>query len=350
MKRYIAWTFYLTLFICLLISRKGASREKKEANCIRVKDATGRIVEVRQPVKRLAVLTSDALEIIRAVKAGDLVVGVYSDISKDPLFWTGLTHKPKIGSWKELNYELVAELDPDIVICYAQRPGRDMEKRIDPFGIKTIRLDFFKLNNLEKEVEALGRILKKEKEASQLIAWYRKNLDFIREKLKVTNKSPSVYIEGDSNYHTTGLGSGGHDMCVFAGGANIAADLSIPYPEVTPEWILMKNPCVILKITTLSTCNACYSMINAAPLKAIRNKIMARPAWDNISAVKEGKVYVMANEIWTGPRAIIGISYIAKWLHPDIFEELDPRGLHKEYIKKFQGIEYKGFYVYPGSN
>lgn len=349
MKRYTAFTFSLIFFICLLISRKGASRKKNEENCIRLKDATGRIVEVRQPVKKLAVLTSDALEIIRAIKAEDLVVGVYSDISRDPLFWAGLTHKPKIGNWKELNYELVAELAPDVVICYAQRPGRDMEKRIDPFGIKAVRFDFFKLKNLEKEVEALGQILKKEKEASQLIAWYRKNLKFIQENLKAKNNFPSVYIEGDSNYHTTGLGSGGHDMCVLAGGTNIAADLSIPYPEVTPEWILMKNPRVILKITTLSTCNACYSMTNDGPLKDIRDKIIGRPAWDHISAVREGKVYVMANEIWTGPRAIIGISYMAKWLHPDIFKELNPEKLHKEYLQTFQGIKYKGLYVYPGS-
>ena len=347
MKKYIIITSVLVLLFCLLVSVEGISGETIERKSIRIQDATGRFVEVGLPVKKLVVLTSDALEIVRALKAEDLVVGVYSDIGKDPLFWPSLKDKKKVGTWKELNYELVAELNPDVVLCYAQRPGRDMEKKLEPFGIKVLRLDFFKLDMLEKEVETLGLILKKEKEAQQLTAWYRSNLNLIKKKLKDTNDRPHVYIEGDSNYHTTGPGSGGHDMCVLAGGQNVASNLSIPYPEVTPEWILMSNPNVMVKVTTVTTCSTCYGMTDVAPLKRIRNEIMDRPAWENIRAVKGGKVYVMANEIWTGPRAIIGTSYMAKWFYPDVFKGFDPMALHREYLETFQGIKYQGLYVWP---
>ena len=347
MKKYIITTSILILLFCLLVSVEGITGQATEKGRIRIQDATGRFVEVELPVNRLVVLTSDALEIIRALKAEDLVVGVYSDIARDPLFWPGLKEKPKVGSWKELNYELVVELSPDVVLCYGQRPGRDIEKKLEHFGIKVIRLDFYKLNTLEKEVEALGCVLNKEAEARRLVAWYRKNLAFIRESLKYNNDRPHVYIEGDSNFHTTGPGSGGHDMCVLAGGQNVASSLSIPYPEVTPEWILMSNPNVIVKVTTVTTCSACYGMTDAAPLRRIRNEIMDRPAWDNIQAVKEGKVYVMANEIWTGPRAVIGTSYMAKWFYPDVYRGLDPEALNREYLERFQRIQYQGLYVYP---
>ncbi|MBE9550843.1 MAG: hypothetical protein IMF13_02220 [Proteobacteria bacterium] len=72
-----------------------------------------------------------------------------------------------------------------------------------------------------------------------------------------------------------------------------------------------------------------------------------RQAWDHIRAVKEGRVYVMAGDIWTGPRAIIGMSYMAKFFYPDAFKALDPEALHREYMEKFQGINYQGMYVYP---
>lgn len=349
MKKHIITTSVLILLFCLLVSVEGISGQAIERQSIRIQDATGRFVEVGLPVRKLVVLTSDALEIVRALKAEELVVGVYSDISRDPLFWPGLKEKPKVGNWKGLNYELVVALNPDIVLCYAQRPGRDMEKKLAAFGITVIRLDFFKLDSLEKEVETLGRILRKEKEAGQLIAWYRKNLNFVQERLKDYSDRPNVYIEGDSNYHTTGPGSGGHHMCVLAGGHNIASDLSIPYPEVTPEWILVNNPNVVVKVTTVTTCGTCYVMTDTGALKGIRDSIMDRPAWDNIRAVKEGKVYIMANEIWTGPRAIIGTSYMAKWFYPDLFTDFDPEALHREYLERFQGIKYQGVYVYPDS-
>lgn len=350
MKKYFTIICIIILLFCLLVSGEIVTREAMAGKSISIKDTAGRSVEVSLPVKKLVVLTSDALEIIRALKAKDLVVGVYSDITRDSQFWPKLKDKPKVGNWKGLNYELVAELNPDIVLCYSQRPGRDMERKLDPFGIKVIRLDFFRLGTLEKEVAVLGRILKKEKEAMDLIAWYRKNLELIQKGLKNISDQPDVYIEGDSKYHTAGPGSGGHEMCVLAGGHNIASNLSIPYPEITPEWILMNNPNLIVKTTTKSTCGTSYSMADVIPLKRIRDGVMARPAWENIRAVKKNKVFVMANEIWTGPRAIIGTGYMAKWFYPDAFKEFDPKKLHKEYLEKFQGIKYQGVYVYPNEN
>ncbi len=350
MKKYFTIICITTLLFCLLVSGETVTREAMAGESISIKDAAGRSVEVSLPIKKLVVLTSDALEIIRALKAEDLVIGVYSDISRNSQFWPKLKDKPKVGNWKGLNYELVAELNPDIVLCYSQRPGRDMERKLEPFGVKVIRLDFFRLGTLEKEVAVLGRILKKEKEAMDIIAWYRKNLELIQKGLKNISDQPDVYIEGDSKYHTAGPGSGGHEMCVLAGGHNIASNLSIPYPEITPEWILMNNPNLIVKTTTKSTCGTSYSMTDAIPLKRIRDRVMARPAWENIRAVKENKVFVMANEIWTGPRAIIGTGYMAKWFYPDAFKEFDPKKLHKEYLEKFQSIKYQGVYVYPNEN
>jgi len=309
---------------------------------ITIVDANGRSIDVRLPVKGIVVLTSDALEVIRSIKAEGLVAGVNSGISKDPLFWPELKNRPSVGSWRNPNYELIAELNPDIVIGYAQRPGPVMEKKLGSFGIQVVRLDFYKIFTLEREVKILGQILSREKEAGQLIAWYHKGRDLIQKGLKKIGCRPRVYVESYSKYHTTGPGSGGNEMCVLAGGQNIAAGFSIPYPEVTPEWVLVKNPQVIVKATAVT--NA-YDVTDSGPLKEIRKEIMARPAWDNIRAVQEGKVYVMESSIWTGPRAIIGISYMAKWFHPDIFRDLDPEGLHREYLERFQGIQYRGSFV-----
>jgi iron complex transport system substrate-binding protein len=344
MRRYVITTCALMLFFCSLVGAEAITGEATERESIRIEDAEGRTLEVELPVKRLVVLTSDALEVVRAIKAEDLVVGVNAGIIKDPLFWPRLKDRPAVGRWSDPNHELIAELNPDIVISYARRPGTEMEKKLMPLGIKVVRLDFYKISTLEKEVETLGRILKKEKEAKQLTAWYRTKWSSIHDKLKDVNERPNVYVESYTKYHTTGPGSGGNEMCVLAGGHNIASNFSIPYPQITPEWVLANNPYVIIKAASFSNS---YAMIDSRPLRSIRDSIMARPAWDIIQAVQEGKVYVITDCIWTGPRAIIGTSYMAKWFHPDIFKDLHPEKLHREYLEKFQGIKYEGVYVYP---
>ncbi|MBE9571648.1 MAG: ABC transporter substrate-binding protein [Proteobacteria bacterium] len=344
MKKFLIAQAVVILLFCLVVSVEGATPHQKIGESICIKDALGKSVEVRLPVKRLVVLTSDALEVIRALKAEDLVVGVNTGIAKDPLFWPRLMGRPAVGRWSQPNYELIAELNPDMVISYARHPGTEMERKLTPLGIKVVRLDFYKLSSLSKEVETLGRILGKEEEARQLIDWYQEKLELIEMGSKKFGNLPDVYIESYTEYNTTGPGSGGHEICVLAGGHNIASNFSIPYPQITPEWVLAKNPDIIIKATALGNC---YAMSDAGPLRSIRNEIMDRPAWDNIRAVQEGTVYVMASDIWTGPRAIIGTSYMAKWFYPEVFRNFDPETLHREYLVRFQRIKYQGVYVWP---
>lgn len=346
MKKLIVILFMLTFWAWRPVPAAVAAGTGGAQKAVIMEDAAGTQVKVRLPVKRLVVLTSDALEVIRSLGASDLVIGVYSGISKNGLFWPELKDRPKVGTWKEINYEQVVDLNPDAVLCYGARPGRDMEKKLAPFGIQVIRLDFFKPDTLVKEVEILGRILGKEKQAGELAAWYIDRLNHVEKFLKNELGRPKVYIEGDSSYHTTGPGSGGHDMCVSAGSRNIAAGLSIPYPEVTSEWIVAANPDVIVKATAKSAGGSCYTMTDGRSLETIRTGIMSRPAWPYINAVKQGRVHVIANEIWTGPRAVIGMYFLVRWFFPDAAADFDPDRLHKEYIEKFQKIPYKGVYVY----
>ena len=179
MKKHITLIAVSLLLVCLSVfcglpvyafqrKARGITGYPVKGDSVSIKDANGRLIDVKLPVKRIVTLTSDALEVIRAVKAEGLVVGLNSGIVRDALFWPGLKDRRSVGSWRNPNYELIAELNPDIVIGYAERPGPVMEKKIYPFGIQVIRLDFYKILTLEKEVGILGQILKREKEAGQL--------------------------------------------------------------------------------------------------------------------------------------------------------------------------------------
>ena len=82
-------------------------------------------------------------------------------------------------------------------------------------------------------------------------------------------------------------------------------------------------------------------------MKAIRDEIMNRPELANVKAVKNGKVYCISLQIMWKPRYFVGVGYLAKVFHPEIFEDLNPKALNEEYLDRFQGMPYRGVYVYP---
>jgi len=91
----------------------------------------------------------------------------------------------------------------------------------------------------------------------------------------------------------------------MAGGINIAADEPFRYPDLTDEYIIAKNPDVIVVIS--------YG--------ASIEEIKARQGWQNINAVKNDRVYSIDRHLVTAsPRLVDGLEQLAKWFHPDLFE------------------------------
>jgi iron complex transport system substrate-binding protein len=43
---------------------------------------------------------------------------------------------------------------------------------------------------------------------------------------------------------------------------------------------------------------------------------------------------------FSGCRHFIGVAFLAKWLHPDLFADLDPKAIHQRYLTEFQGLDY----------
>ena len=312
------------------------------AASLTVKDSLGRSVEIALPVQRIVCLNSDTLEVMRTLKAEDRIVGVFSEMVRESEFWGGLTGRPKVGSWRDPDIEAIAALKPDLVIAYSWNPGSLLERQMAPFDIQVLRLDLYKAASLEKEVQVLGRLLQREKEAARFCDWHRQRLGAIRERIAGISRRPAVYLESYSDYHAAGPNSGGHEMCVAAGGRNITADLAIPYPRVTAEWVVSQNPEVIVKAASYGNG---YSLKNAAPFNRRREALLQRPAWGHITAVASGNVHVMDSSIWTGPRAVVGITYLAQWFYPGLFADLDPEAVHKEYLETFQGIAHHGVFV-----
>jgi iron complex transport system substrate-binding protein len=327
----------LAAAICL----SGAAGETL-AGSITVTDALGRKVVLTVPVRRLVALNSDIIEVLRTLKATHLLVGVFSQIEREPEFWGGLANLPKVGSWRDPDPEAVARLQPDLVIGYGKNPGPAFEKKAKELDIQVLRLDLYRLATLEREVRLLGDLLDRQQQAKAFCNWHRRLLDMIQSRLSALPHKPRVYLESYSDFHAAGPRSGANEMCILAGGRNIAASLAIPYPQITPEWVMAQNPDVIVKAASYGNG---YAAADASGFNQRRDAILRRPAWHYVPAVQNSRVHVMDSAIWTGPRAVIGVAYMVQWLYPGFFKDLEPQAIHKAYLENFQGIAYKGVFV-----
>ncbi|MGD9124339.1 MAG: ABC transporter substrate-binding protein [Desulfarculaceae bacterium] len=301
-------------------------------------------MQIKLPVRSLVVLNSDALEAVRIVGAQDLVVGVYNRIPEAPLFWGDLAKRTIVGDWREPNCEIIAALHPDLVLAYGNTPGPELDRQMQALGITLLRLDFFRLKTLPKEIQDLGKLLGKNEEADRFVRWHQANLAELQRLVAQGGVRPRVYMEGYSSMKAAGPGSSGYAMCLAAGGDPISASLAIPHPMISTEWLLRENPQVIVKVSNLMDS---YDSENDSGLAAIYQSMVKRQGWDNLNAVRNKRVHVMAHDIWVGPGMLLGLTHMAKWFYPQACKSLRPQALHREFLERFQSVGMHGHFVYP---
>ena len=195
------------------------------------------------------------------------------------------------------------------------------------------------------EVMKLGYCLGKTDEAEYLIDEfldkYIDNIKTVVEGLSEEEK-PKVYLERtDKPYSTYGSTSYVQQGIAIAGGKNIFADVEAGQFVADREEVMMRNPDIIIKyVSGTSNPEAIgYGVDDPSMAIAIRDEIMSRPELANVNAVKNGSVYIIEMSMNLGPKHPIAKVYFAKWIHPELFEDLDPQAIHQEYLTEFQGLD-----------
>ncbi len=315
-------------------------------------------ITIYKPVKRIIVLHSNSAEILRTLDSSDKIIGVSKHTADCADFFPQISRLQMVGSMTSPDVEKIISLDPDVVIAYGShftRWSEELEKKLHGTDITLIRLDCYKPETMIDDVGKLGYIIKRESEAEEFAGWYLGYLDVIDGRISDIrdDEKPRVYIEGYGDYKTYGTGSGADQLVEMAGGRNIAAGLSGSYPKVDPEWVVVQNPDTIIKVVGTSTGALCgYGTDDPSEMCALRDELMNRPELADIKAVRSGRVYLIcASGTWTNPKYLIGLSYLTGWFHPGLFEDMDPKAIHQEYLSEFQGLNYNssehGVFVYP---
>ena len=322
-------------------------------------DSADRIVTVNKPVEKTIPMHPEITEAIISLGAIDKIIAVADMAGQVTPPHPVIKELPKIGVLDEVDYEKIFELEPDIVIQnYWHHPG-EIEAMLEP-EITVVRLDLFAQPMYTEGVRKLRYVLNTEEDGEEFIAWYEGMVNEIAEKTAglSEDEKPQVfqYYGGEYGY---GVGppygtygkdnDAGRALFEMTGAISIAGDLPGYWIVVEAEWVLDQNPPVILR-PVFATTKFGYEIDNPSEAEAFREDVMTLPGIEDTDAVENENVYLIQGDLlfteW-----FIGVAYVAKWFHPDLFSDLDPQAFHQEYLDRFQGFDYDlsehGVFVVP---
>ena len=325
---------------------------ESELTIVQYNFGTGDIAEVPVtvpiPIERIVSMNSYAAETLCALGEQDRIVGVDEYTKEIGELKTFMEDKPVVGTgYTGWDIEKIIERNPGIVLALSYHyPGYG--EQLSTVGIPLVQMDFYQLENYLMEIRILGWMLHTKERTEELINFEQQHFDLIEERVKdlKEEQKPRVFFEFYGCYITAGPGNANHDAIVMCGGINIFDDLETSWAYIDPEEVIARNPQVILEGIYTTLVPSGYDVADTGPMEEYRDDIMSRPAWDTIDAVRNGKVYII-NHDTASTHSSVYLSYVAKWLHPELFEDVDPVAIHEEWFERFLGIEYQGVYAYP---
>jgi iron complex transport system substrate-binding protein len=305
-KTMLRKTLLFTLLFTLLVTACGSA--SPNSGNLTFTDGLGREVKLEAPAQRVVSLAPSNTEILFAIGAGSQVVG-REEFSDYPEAAKNVT---SIGpAFEALNTELIVSLKPDLVLA-AQINTPEQVKALEDLGLTVYYLSNpHTLEEMYDNLKIVAQLTGHEADADTLIETLKQRVIAVDEKMAPNSSRVSVFYELDSTDpakpFTAGKGTFITLLIERAGGHNIAADLD-DYPQMSLEQIVAADPDMIILGD---------SMWGITP-----EMVASRPGWENLSAVKNGKVVPFDDNLVSrpGPRLVDGLEQLAKLLHPELFE------------------------------
>ncbi|TXR46824.1 ABC transporter substrate-binding protein [Phyllobacterium endophyticum] len=348
------------------------------AEAVILRDVTGRDVEVNVPVKHVILGEGRQIYFLAALDKEnpfEHVVGWRDDLPKaDPESYAAYLAKypevaklPTFGGMKDgtFNIEQAVALKPDVILMNIDAKTATEEagyiEKLAKVGIPLVYVDFREkpMENTEPSMRIMGKLMGKEQVAEDFISFRADAIKQVTDVLEKSNpKRPVVFVERAGGYSDDCCMSFGNEnfgkMVELAGGTNMAKNI-IPgtFGTVNPEQVIASNPDQVIITGGMwegyvpggDWVGVGYGADITEAHRKLEN-LTKRPAFTGIKAVSDGNVHAIWHQFYNNPYQFVAIQQIAKWLHPDLFEDLDPEATFKELHARFLPLDYKpGYFV-----
>lgn len=283
------------------LSSDGESRE------VRITDRLGRVVTLSGPPARIVSLSPSATEMIFAVGAGDRLVGVtqYCNYPSDALTISRVSS----GTIEGVNREAILDLKPDVIFFKADH-HQSLIDTFEKFGIPMVGVGAESIQEMFQEALDLGRFLKAETVAEQLVAQMRSDLEMQRSRVSSISdeaRKRVFYVVWDDPLMTAGPQSFIGELISIAKGKNIFEDVKQGYPQISSELVVDRDPEVII-------CPSSDDDTNNL------DRILGRKGWEGISAIRDKQVRTIDGDQISrcGPRLIQVLPRLIDAIYPEL--------------------------------
>ena len=263
-----------------------------------------------QPPRRIVSTAPSITELLYALGLGDRVMGV-DRFSRYP---PEAQRKAKVGDYVNPNLETIASLRPDLVII-PTNPVK-LAERLAVLRLKVLEIDQDTIAKLYESFRMVGQATGATAQAAQLAATVRGQLEAVRVRAAPLKKTRMMFVVGRTPNRLDGLIVVGqasylNEIIALAGGDNVFRDAVAPYPGVSLEEVLARNPDVIIDMGDMADTVGVTE----------EHKREVTSLWERLSsvaAVKQHRVYAVASDIYVepGPRVVDAAKAFLEMLHP----------------------------------
>lgn len=225
--------------------------------------------------RRIVCLTEETTETLYRLGLQDLIVGVSGFTVRPP----EARKKPRVSSFLDADYEKILELKPDLVLGFSDLQaelGAELSKR----GVPVYLFNQRSLAEILQSVRLIGSLVGAAREAEVLADELRANVEKLARENAELPKRPRVFFEEWHEPLISGIRwvsemielLGGEDICV-----ETRSQQGAKGRIYEPEEIARRNP----ELVIASWCGR----------HAKKDKIVSRPGWSEVTAVKNDQLY-----------------------------------------------------------
>lgn len=271
-----------------------------------VVDASGEEVTLEEAPGKIVSIMPSNTEIAFALGLGDKMVGVseYDNYPEEAL------DIEKVGGM-ELNIELILSLEPDLVFAHESNG----EETIDQ--LREAGLNVFVVNNatnfeeVYESINMMSMITGTEDKGLEIIQSMEEGFAELAEKAEAIDEEDvqTVFIEisPEPEIYSPGNHTFEQEMLTLINAENGVTEDG--WVMINEEAVIEMDPDVII---------VTYDYVED-PV----GEVMNRDAWQDITAVKDGRVIQVDTDLVSrpGPRLVEGAEAFAKAIYPEIFDE-----------------------------
>jgi len=239
---------------------------------------------------RIVCLTEETTETLYLLGEGERIVGVSGYTVRPP----EARHKPKVSSFLHARFEKIEALEPDLILAFSDLQA-DITTELVKRGHTVFTFNQRSVAEILQMIRVLAGIVGVADRGEQLVRELQAGLDRIRNASKDWPRRPRVYFEEWDDPLISGI-QWVEELVEIAGGTPVFPDRRHARLAkdriVTSEEVIAAAPDVVIG----SWCGK--------PVR--KERIVARPGWDAIPAVRDGHIYEVKSAyiLQPGPAAL----------------------------------------------